>query len=256
MTELNMTYHDLLADALAFESASHSPCVGICDHNEKNGCSGCHRPHDEVEKWRDTEPEIRLNRWLNLPASLANSGINTMRLPLSQDSILQLAKARLNEGGAWMIGGKDYHVTADHPCEELAATNEDQSITIRLASEIKMRAVLWAPHGRRLDDDISSLPIALVTPRIRIERSEGWHQRPQDDRYPETLYQSDKIRFSTNEPHSHRNMLIESVIAEAKIYGASHLPTGLTEYADIPEGLNLPASYVLGLTILPPDMVT
>ena len=255
MTDTNIAYNAMLTDALDVVSASHSPCVGVCDHNEDRGCSGCQRPHDEVAIWREVEPDIRQQRWQELPASLADHGISTMRLPLSQEAILQLADARLHDGGTWMLGGREYAIKASQPLSTLTATNADQSAVINLASDIKMRAVLWAPHGHRLDEDITRLPIILVTPRIRIERNEGWHQRPQSDRFPDIAYQSDRIRICTNHDGG---LMMESVIAAAEIKPETNrhasLPRELSDHADIPNGLHLPESYVHGLTLLPPDM--
>jgi predicted Fe-S protein YdhL (DUF1289 family) len=255
MTDASISYNALLTDALDVVSASHSPCVGVCDHNEERGCSGCQRPHDEVAIWREVEPGIRQKRWQELPASLADHGISTMRLPLSQEAILQLANARLHDGGTWMLGGREYAIKASQPLDTLTATNTDQSAVINLASDIKMRAVLWAPHGHRLDEDISRLPIILVTPRIRIERNEGWHQRPQSARYPDIAYQSERIRICTNHDGG---LMMESVIAAAEIKPETNrhasLPHELSDHADIPNGLHLPESYVHGLTLLPPDM--
>jgi predicted Fe-S protein YdhL (DUF1289 family) len=255
MTDSSISYNALLTDALDVVSASHSPCVGVCDHNEERVCSGCQRPHDEVAVWREVEPDIRQKRWQELPASLADHGISTMRLPLSQEAILQLADARLHDGGTWMLGGREYAIKASKPLNTLTATNTDQSAVINLAGDIKMRAVLWAPHGHRLDEDITRLPIILVTPRIRIERNEGWHQRPQSARYPDIAYQSERIRICTNHDGG---LMMESVIAAAEIKPETNrhapLPRELSDHADIPNGLRLPESYVHGLTLLPPDM--
>jgi hypothetical protein len=208
-----------------------------------------------VAIWREVEPGIRQKRWQELPASLADHGISTMRLPLSQAAILQLADARLHDGGTWMLGGREYAIKASQPLDTLTATNTDQSAVINLASDIKMRAVLWAPHGHRLDEDITRLPIILVTPRIRIERNEGWHQRPQSARYPDIAYQSERIRICTNHDGG---LMMESVIAAAEIKPETNrhasLPRELSDHADIPNGLRLPESYVHGLTLLPPDM--
>ena len=256
MTDASIPYNTLLTDALDVVSASHSPCVGVCDHNEERGCSGCQRPHVEVAIWREVEPDIRQKRWQELPASLADHGISTMRLPLSQEAILQLANARLHDGGTWMLGGREYAIKASQPLDTLTATNTDQSAVISLASDIKMRAVLWAPHGHRLDEDITRLPIILVTPRIRIERNEGWHQRPQSARYPDIAYQSERIRICTNHDGG---LMMESVIAAAEIKPETNrhasLPHELSGHDDIPDGLHLPESYVHGLTLLPPDMM-
>jgi hypothetical protein len=208
-----------------------------------------------VAVWREVEPDIRQKRWQELPASLADHGISTMRLPLSQEAILQLANARLHDGGTWMLGGREYAIKASKPLNTLTATNTDQSAVINLAGDIKMRAVLWAPHGHRLDEDITRLPIILVTPRIRIERNEGWHQRPQSARYPDIAYQSERIRICTNHDGG---LMMESVIAAAEIKPETNrhasLPRELSDHADIPNGLRLPESYVHGLTLLPPDM--
>ncbi|MGB1918609.1 MAG: DUF1289 domain-containing protein [Candidatus Puniceispirillales bacterium] len=251
MTNVDMTYHAMLEDALDYDTSSHSPCVGICDHTEHSGCSGCQRPHDEVTVWRDAGPDLRRQRWHELPTSLADNGISTMRLPLSQDAILQLADARLDHGGAWMVGGRTCQIRADRRLEKLTATNADQTTIIRLASDIRMRAVLWAPQGRRLDDEMQRLPIILVTPRIRIERQEGWHQRQQSTRYPDMTYQSDIFRICSNDQGG---MMMESVIAEAEQQSPAQLPDQFPTVMDMPDGLILPDSYVLGLTLLPPDL--
>jgi hypothetical protein len=83
--------------------------------------------------WREVEPDIRQKRWQELPASLADHGISTMRLPLSQEAILQLADARLHDGGTWMLGGREYAIKASKPLDTLTATNTDQSAVINLA---------------------------------------------------------------------------------------------------------------------------
>lgn len=256
MNKPNISYRHMLTDALAFSSASHSPCVGVCDHSASQDCSGCHRPHDEVEGWRDADPDLRLQRWHELPKSLASAEVKTMRLPLSQEAILELAQQRLHDGGSWMLGGSRFHATADRHLDGLSATNADQSVTVTLASDIKMRAVLWAPDGYRLDDDMAQLPIALVTPRIRIERQEGWHQRPQSGSYTNTLYLSELMRISASpDAGDATSIKMESVIAEAKIQMPNHLPTDLGKMAHMPDGLVLPESYVLGLMLLPPAIV-
>jgi hypothetical protein len=95
------------------------------------------------------------------------------------------------------------------------------------------------------------LPIILVTPRIRIERQEGWHQRQQSARYPDITYQSDIFRISSNDQ---AGIMMESVIAEAEQQSPTHLPDQFLTDTDMPDGLILPDSYVLGLTLLPPDM--
>ncbi len=256
MSKTDTPYRHMLTDALAFSSASHSPCVGVCDHSASQDCSGCHRPHDEVEGWREADPDIRLQRWHELPKSLASAGIKTMRLPLSQEAILELAHKRLHDGGSWMLGGSRFHAATDRHLEGLSATNADQSVTITLASDIKMRAVLWAPAGHRLDEDMAQLPIALVTPRIRIERQEGWHQRPQSGGYTNTLYLSELMRISANpDARDATSIKMESVIAEAEIQMRDHPAPDFGKMADMPNGLVLPESYVLGLMLLSPATV-
>ena len=48
--------------------------------------------------------------------------------------------------------------------------------------------------------------------------------------------------------------MMESVIAEAEQQPPAHLPDRFPTATDMPDGLILPDSYVLGLTLLPPDL--
>ena len=217
----------ILTDALKYTASTHSPCIGICDHNKNQACSGCQRRHSDVENWRELSAETRKTIWQEIPKKLAHKKTQFLRLPLDQEDILHLAKTRLDAGGTWMLGG-------------LSATNSDGTTTLRLHEDIKMRALLWAPKKQRLDDAPATLPLLLVVARARLERGEGAHQKPLPKNYREIPQPDDSLRISAS-LDKHR---IESALAT--IDTATPLPTSL-----FLNGLTLPASYALGLTLLP-----
>ncbi len=251
MTNIDMTYHAMLEDALDYDTSSHSPCVGICDHTEHSGCSGCQRPHDEVTIWRDAGPELRRQRWHELPTSLADNGISTCacRFHRTLSCNWLMPDLIMAVHGCWAAG----HIISGLI---VGLIRSPPPMLIRQLSFgwpviSRCEQVLWAPQGRRLDDEMQRLPIILVTPRIRIERQEGWHQRQQSARYPDITYQSDIFRICSNDQGG---MMMESVIAEAEQQSPAHLPDQFPTVTDMPDGLILPDSYVLGLTLLPPDL--
>ena len=221
----------ILTEALKYTASAHSPCIGICDHSATQACSGCQRRHSDVENWRELSAETRKTIWEKIPKKLAHKKTQFLRLPLDQEDILHLAKTRLETGGQWMLGG-------------LSATNSDGSTdgtaTLRLHEDIKMRALLWAPPKQRLDDAPATLPLLLVVARARLERGEGAHQKPLPKNYREIPQPNDTIRISAS-LDKHR---IESALAT--IDTTMPLPTSL-----FLNGLTLPASYALGLTLLP-----
>ena len=221
----------ILTDALKYSASAHSPCIGICDHSERQACSGCQRRHSDVENWRELSAETRKTIWQEIPKKLAHKKAQFLRLPLDQEDILHLAKTRLDAGGTWMLGG-------------ISATNSDGSTdgtaTLRLHEDIKMRALLWAPQKKRLDDAPATLPLLLVVARARLERGEGAHQKPLPKNYREIPQADDTIRISA----SANKYRIESALAT--IDTTMPLPTSL-----FLNGLTLPASYALGLTLLP-----
>ena len=228
----------MLTDALKYTASAHSPCIGICDHSARQACSGCQRHHSDVENWRELSAETRKTIWHEIPKTLANQKAQFLRLPLDQEDIFRLARARLEAGGTWMLGG-------------LSATNSDGTTTLRLHEDIKMRALLWASPGKRpqrLDDAPSTLPLLLVVARARLERGEGAHQKPLPKNYREIPQPDDTIRISASDT-SPTHQRIESALATAETIGdstATPLPTSL-----FLSGLTLPASYALGLTLLP-----
>ena len=217
----------MLTDALQYTASAHSPCIGICDHSARQACSGCQRRHSDVENWRELSAETRKTIWQEIPKKLAHKKTQFLRLPLDQEDILHLAKTRLDAGGTWMLGG-------------LSATNSDGTTTLRLHEDIKMRALLWAPPKQRLDDAPATLPLLLVVARARLERGEGAHQKPLPKNYREIPQPNDTIRISAS-LDKHR---IESALAT--IDTTMPLPTSL-----FLNGLTLPASFALGLTLLP-----
>ena len=217
----------ILTEALKYTANTHSPCIGICDHSENQACSGCQRRHSDVENWRTLDAETRQAIWEKIPKKLAHKKTQFLRLPLDQEDILHLAKTRLDAGGTWMLGG-------------LSATNSDGTTTLRLHEDIKMRALLWAPPKKRLDDAPATLPLLLVVARARLERGEGAHQKPLPKNYREIPQPDDTIRISA----SANKYRIESALAT--IDTTMPLPTSL-----FLSGLTLPASYALGLTLLP-----
>ena len=217
----------ILTDALKYSASAHSPCIGICDHSERQACSGCQRRHSDVENWRELSAETRKTIWQEIPKTLANQKAQFLRLPLDQEDIFRLARARLEAGGTWMLGG-------------LSATNSDGTTTLRLHEDIKMRALLWAPKKQRLDDAPATLPLLLVVARARLDRGEGAHQKPLPKNYHEIPQPDDSIRISA----SANKYRIESALVT--IDTTMPLPTSL-----FLNGLTLPASFALGLTLLP-----
>ena len=224
----------MLTEALKYTASTHSPCIGICDHNKNQACSGCQRRHSDVENWRELSAETRKTIWQEIPKTLAQKNAQFLRLPLDQEDILHLAKTRLETGGQWMLGG-------------LSATNSDGTTTLRLHEDIKMRALLWASPGKRpqrsqrLDDAPATLPLLLVVARARLERGEGAHQKPLPKNYREIPQADDSFRISV----SANKYRIESAIATAETIGNTATP--------LPDAsaVALPASYALGLTLLP-----
>ncbi len=246
MTDNQNDYRDLFYQELQYDAADHSPCVGICDHEPQQKCSGCQRQQHDIQAWREAEPRMRVSVWKDLPRALADHGQQVMRLPLNQDQILRLAMARLDHGGCWRIGVEGCWLQADQKKGDTSAISTDGKTHISLKTHIKMRALLWAAPGQRLDDDPARLSLLLVTPRIRIERGEGQHQQPLPDGY-RVFIASDTIRISASD---HGTLRAETVIAQGEWDRA--LPTVEKAASDLPHGLNLPDSYVLGLAILPP----
>ena len=228
----------ILTDALKYTASTHSPCIGICDHSARQACSGCQRRHSDVENWRELSAESRKTIWQKIPKKLAHKKAQFLRLPLDQEDILHLAKTRLDAGGTWMLGGG--------MLGGLSATNSDGSTdgtaTLRLHEDIKMRALLWAPKKQRLDDAPATLPLLLVVARARLERGEGAHQKPLPKNYREIPQPDDSIRLSASDtaPNKYR---IESALATAETIGNTATP--------LPNNPALPASYALGLTLLP-----
>ena len=234
----------MLTDALQYTASTHSPCIGICDHTATQPCSGCHRHHSAVENWRELSAVERQAIWQTIPKTLAQKNAQFLRLPLDQEDIFRLARARLEAGGTWMLGGG--------MLGGLSATSADGSAdgttTLRLHEDIKMRTLLWAPPKQRLDDAPSTLPLLLVVARARLDRGEGAHQKPLPKNYREIPQPDDSIRLSASDT-SPTHQRIESALATAETIGdstATPLPTSL-----FLSGLTLPASYALGLTLLP-----
>ena len=226
----------MLTEALKYTASTHSPCIGICDHNKNQACSGCQRRHSDVENWRELSAETRKTIWQEIPKTLAQKNAQFLRLPLDQEDILHLAKTRLETGGQWMLGGM---------LGGLSATNSDGTTTLRLHKDIKMRALLWAPPKQRLDDAPATLPLLLVVARARLERGEGAHQKPLPKNYREIPQPNDTIRISA----SANKYRIESAIATAETITDSVGNTA-TPLPDA-SAVALPASYALGLTLLP-----
>ena len=226
----------ILTDALKYTASTHSPCIGICDHSARQACSGCQRRHSDVENWRTLDAETRKTIWQEIPKTLAQKNAQFLRLPLDQEDILHLAKTRLDAGGCWTLGG----ISATKATSPLTATNSDGTTTLRLHEDIKMRALLWAPPKQRLDDAPATLPLLLVVARARLERGEGAHQKPLPKNYREIPQPDDSLRISAS-LDKHR---IESALAT--IDTTMPLPTSL-----FLNGLTLPASFALGLTLLP-----
>lgn len=247
MTDSSKHYRDLFYQELQYDAADHSPCVGVCDHEVQQICSGCQRQQDDIKTWRETEPEKRASVWKGLPRALADRGRQVMRLPLDQDQIVRLAMARLDHGGSWRIGIDGCWLQADHRKNETCAISRDGKTQLWLKTELKMRALLWAGPGQRLDDDPARLSLLLVTPRIRIERGEGQHQQPLPDGYRVCVH-TDTIRISKTD---HGPIIAETVIAKGE--WQNPLPQLDQKASDLPLGLKLPDSYVLGLAILPPQ---
>lgn len=251
MTDMLTDFRDLFYRELQYDAAEHSPCVGICDHVPLKDCSGCQRRHEDIQIWREAEPEMRVSAWEGLPHALADQGKQVMRLPLGQEQIIRLAMARLDHGGSWMIGVDGCWLYANqksnHNKGDAAARSQDGKTHLWLGSGLKMRALLWAAPGQRLDDDPARLALLLVTPRIRIERGEGQHQQPLPTGYRSHL-ETDTIRISTSD---HGCLRAETVIAHGET--EAPLPQLTPKASDLPHGLSLPDSYVLGLTILPPQ---
>ena len=239
----------LLTDALQYTASTHSPCIGICDHNPTQACSGCQRQHSDVENWRALDAKTRQALWQKIPKKLADQKAQFLRLPLDQQAILRLAKARLDTGGTWVLGGgilgglSATKSTGD--CADgTTATNSDGSIKLRLHKNINMRALLWASPTQRLDDAPSTLPILLVVARARLERGEGAHQKPLSKNYRTIPQPNDTIRISSVLDTSASHQRIDSALA-----------TAITTTAPLPDAptndVALPASYALGLTLLP-----
>ena len=219
----------MLTEALKYTASAHSPCIGICDHTATQACSGCQRHHSDVENWRELSAKTRQAIWEKIPKKLAHKKAQFLRLPLDQEDILHLARARLEAGGTWMLGG-------------LSATNSDGTTTLRLHEDIKMRALLWAPKKQRLDDAPATLPLLLVVARARLERGEGAHQKPLPKNYREIPQPDDSLRISASPTHQR----IESALATVITIGDS-IATPLPDASAVA----LPASYALGLTLLP-----
>lgn len=247
MTDTPNEYRDLFYQELQYDAAEHSPCVGICDHEPQQLCRGCQRHQEDVQTWREAEPETRVAIWKDLPGALADQGQQVMRLPLSQDQIVHLAMARLDHGGRWMIGVDGCWLQADRRHGDTSAISKDGKTQLWLETTLKMRALLWAAPGQRLDDDPAQLSLLLVTPSIRIERGEGQHQQPLPDQY-RSCFHSDTVRISASE---HGVIRAETVIAHGE--WQSPFPQIDPKASDVPPGLTLPESYVLGLAILPPS---
>ena len=214
----------ILTEALKYTASAHSPCIGICDHNKNQACSGCQRRHSDVENWRELSAETRKTIWEKIPKKLAHKKAQFLRLPLDQEDIFRLARARLEAGGTWMLGG-------------LSATNSDGTTTLRLHEDIKMRALLWAPKKQRLDDAPATLPLLLVVARARLDRGEGAHQKPLPKNYREIPQANNTIRISASPTHQRIESALATAITTAPLPDAS--------------AVALPASYALGLTLLP-----
>jgi predicted Fe-S protein YdhL (DUF1289 family) len=247
MTDMLTGFRDLFYQELQYDAAEHSPCVGICDHVPLKDCSGCQRRHEDIQVWREAEPQMRVSSWERLPRVLADQGKQVMRLPLGQEQIIRLAMARLDHGGCWRIGVEGCWLQANQKKDDISAISTDGKTHLRLETHIKMRALLWAAPGQRLDDDPAQLALLLVTPRIRIERGEGQHQQPLPIGYRSHI-KTDTIRISTSD---HGRLRAETVIANGET--EAPLPQLTQKASNLPHGLSLPDSYVLGLTILPPQ---
>ena len=180
------------SDFLATADAAHSPCMGICDHEQIRVCRGCQRHHQEIDQWREMPPELRQEIWQRLPQDLAADGADMMRLALDRDAIARIAAMRINHGGSWWVrlGGEDF--LASRYEGDFCAGGD--GVHIAFDPDIAARAVLWAPvlssvlsfgpspvlpqKKLSLAADLEKLPLILAVAKARLARGEGMlHQK-------------------------------------------------------------------------------
>ena len=231
--------------------ADHSPCVGHCTYDAKDLCLSCRRHSDEITDWRDADDAMRIAAWARIPAEIDAAGLDVMRLPMSPDDIAELAIRRLDEGGSWAVGMKDAWVYAhDLTADEdgvLTAQDEEGKASLTLDLSGKMRAVAWARTaltGRKLADGVDSLPILIAVPKARIKDAPMTSETVLDDGRVDLGYGIPSLRVIKDGDA----LVMEAMIATARIEEGSALPQGNDP---VPEGLNLPDSYVLAAVIMP-----
>lgn len=83
-----------------------SPCVGICRLDDATGyCVGCARTGDEIQDWRNAEPDWRAAVWDALPARFQTLGVACRRLPWTTDEIAAfIARSLRADAGTWTVG--------------------------------------------------------------------------------------------------------------------------------------------------------
>ena len=231
--------------------ADHSPCVGHCTYDAQDLCLSCRRHSDEITDWRDAEDAMRIATWTRIPKEIDDAGLDVMRLPLSPDDIAELAIRRLDEGGSWAVGLNGAWVYAhDLTSDEegiLTASHEDRSAHITFDLSGKMRAVAWArtaATGRKLADGVDDLPILIVVPKARIKDAPLSEETPLEDGRIDLGYGIPSVRVVKDGD----DLVIEAMIASARMAPDATPPQSQDP---LPDGLDLPESYVLAGVILP-----
>ncbi len=250
-----MTAQEMIAQEMMMRAgqADHSPCVGHCTYDAADLCLSCRRHTDEITAWRDGADDMRIAAWARIPAEIDMAGIDVMRLPLSPEDIAAIAIARLDEGGAWAVGGdadgdKAWVYAHDLTHDDdgvLTAEREDGAARITLDLSGKMRALAWARHDRKLADGVDELPLLIVVPRARIK--DAAHDAPtmMDDGRMDLGYGLTGLQVIKDGD----DLVLASLLAEACIDGGADTPPAIT--SPLPQGLDLPESYVLAAVILP-----
>ncbi len=229
--------------------SDHSPCVGHCTYDAADLCLSCRRHSNEIAAWRDGDEGMRISAWARIPADIDTVGIDVMRLPLSPEDIAALAVQRLDEGGAWAVGGDNGWVYAhDLTGDEagiLTAIRDDGAARVTLDLSGKMRALAWARGPRNLADGVDDLPILIVVPRARIKDEAVTVPTMLDDGRTDLGYGLEGLRVIQDGD----DLVLASMLAEARLDGGAHTPPVMT--SAVPKGLDLPESYVLAAVILP-----
>jgi predicted Fe-S protein YdhL (DUF1289 family) len=232
--------------------SDHSPCVGHCTYDDDYFCLSCRRHTDEISAWQDGDNALRIAAWARIPGEIDKAGVDVMRLPLNPEDIADVAMDRLGKNGSWGVGAGNIWTYAHDLTSDadgvLKAVSRDGATTITLDLSGKMRALAWSREGaggkRRLADGIDDLPILIVVPSARMKDAPLTTATVLDDGRTDLGFGFPSFRMLTDGEY----LVIETLLATACIKGGK-TPAGITSV--LPQGLNLPESYVLAAVILP-----